>query len=129
MGKFRWQDAVMVLIGVSLAASPWIVEFDTARGIPTWNAVIVGLLVVVLAAVDLDAPAKWKKPHWSRSGPGRCCPPLLGFIGDRNATMTMMASGALVVILAGGSSSTPRAQASSRSTRTVTEACAADGPG
>lgn len=102
MGKFRWQDAVLVLIGVSLAASPWILEFDSARGIPTWNAVIVGLLVVMLAAVDLDAPTKWEEAALVALGVwAMLSAPVLGFIGDRNATMSMMAGGALVVILAG----------------------------
>jgi len=102
MGKFRWQDAVMVVIGVWIAAAPWIVEFDAARGIPTWNAVIVGLLVVVLAAVDLDAPAKWEEGALVALGAwAMLSAPVLGFLGDRIATMTMMASGALVVILAG----------------------------
>jgi hypothetical protein len=102
MGKFRWQDAVMLVIGVWIAASPWILGFDAGRGIPTWTAVIVGLLIVVLAAVDLDAPAKWEEAAMVALGAwAMLSPPVLGFLGDRDATMSMMASGALVVILAG----------------------------
>jgi len=102
MGKVRWQDGVTLGLGVWIAASPWILGFDAERGIPTWNAVIVGLLVVVLSAIDLDAPAKWEEGAMVVLGAwSMLSAPVLGFMSDRDATMSMFWSGLLVVVFAG----------------------------
>jgi uncharacterized membrane protein YczE len=43
-----WEEWVNVVLGVWLILSPWILGFS-AQGNATWNAVVVGLLVGVLA--------------------------------------------------------------------------------
>jgi hypothetical protein len=102
MGKFRWQDAVMIVAGLWIAVSPWMLGFDEGLGVATWNAVIVGLLIVVLAAVDLDAPARWEEAGLVVLGIwAMLSPPLLGMFAVLDATVSMMVSGALVVLLAG----------------------------
>lgn len=102
MGKLRWQDGVALLVGLWIAASPWILGFDAERGIGTWNAVIVGLLIAVLAAIDLDAPAMWEEGAMAALGAwSMLSAPVLGFLNDRDATMSMFWAGAVVVALAG----------------------------
>jgi hypothetical protein len=102
MGKLRWQDTIALLLGLWIAASPWVLGFDAARGIPTWNAVVVGVLIALLAAVDLDAPAKWEEGAMIALGAWTMLSaPVLGFTGDRDATMSMFWSGLVVVVLAG----------------------------
>jgi len=102
MGRLRWQDGVALLLGFWIAASPWFLGFDAGRGIPTWNAVIVGVLIAVLAAIDLDAPARWEEGAMVALGAwSMLSAPVLGFVDDRDATMSMFWSGALVVAVAG----------------------------
>jgi len=43
-----WEEAINILLGVCLIASPWALGYAD-QGVPTRNAVIVGLLVTALA--------------------------------------------------------------------------------
>jgi hypothetical protein len=64
-----WEEAVNILLGICLIASPWVVNYaDQPR--PTTNAVVVGILVTALAiwAMLSDAAVrKWwhdrRLPH------------------------------------------------------------------
>lgn len=49
-----WEEWVNMAIGAWLVISPWVLGFS-GRGGAAWNAVIVGFLVLVLAAWDLRA--------------------------------------------------------------------------
>lgn len=48
----EWHDWVTGVLGVWLVVSPWIVGF-TALGAALWNTVVVGLLILALAAWEL----------------------------------------------------------------------------
>ena len=46
--------------GIWIALSPWILGFAEELPPATWNALILGAIIVMLAAVDLDTPARWE---------------------------------------------------------------------
>jgi hypothetical protein len=48
----EWQDWLTGLLGIWLIVAPWVLKFSAAA-IATWDHVIVGILVVVLAAWEL----------------------------------------------------------------------------
>jgi hypothetical protein len=50
----EWQDWLNGLLGIWLIVAPWVLKFSAAA-IVTWDHVIVGILVVVLAAWELWA--------------------------------------------------------------------------
>ncbi len=50
----EWQDWLNGLLGIWLIVAPWVLKFSAAA-IATWDHVIVGILVVVLAAWELWA--------------------------------------------------------------------------
>ncbi len=51
-----------VILGIWLAASPWILTFTDNR-VVTWNSALIGTLIVVLAALTWDsAPPRLRKP-------------------------------------------------------------------
>ncbi len=50
----EWQDWLTGLLGLWLIVAPWVLKFSAAA-IATWDHVIVGILVVVLAAWELWA--------------------------------------------------------------------------
>lgn len=57
----EWHDWVNGVLGVWLVVSPWILGFS-AMTAAVWNHVIVGLLIVALAAWEL-----WEVRHESRA--------------------------------------------------------------
>jgi hypothetical protein len=64
-----WEEALNILLGVCLIASPWVLGYAD-QGMPTRNAVIVGLLVTGLAVwamVKDTAVQRWwhdrRLPH------------------------------------------------------------------
>ena len=64
-----WEEALNILLGVCLLASPWALGYAD-QGAPTWNAVIVGLLVTgfaVWAMLKDTTVQKWwhdrRVPH------------------------------------------------------------------
>ena len=64
-----WEEALNVILGVLLLASPWTLSYsDQAR--PTMNAVVVGLLVTALAVwamlMDTAVQKWWHERHLTR---------------------------------------------------------------
>lgn len=64
-----WEEALNVILGVLLLASPWTLNYsDQAR--PTTNAVVVGLLVTALAVwamlTDTAVQKWWHERHVTR---------------------------------------------------------------
>jgi hypothetical protein len=55
-----WEEALNILLGVGLAASPWALGY-ASESTPTANAVIVGLLVTILAIWAMLADAAVQK--------------------------------------------------------------------
>ena len=101
MSKLRWQDMLSLVLGFWVAESQWVFGIADELPMAMWNAVIVGMLIVVLAAIDLDTPAKWEE--WAVGSLGLwlvISPWVLGFAASRELTMSSVAAGAVVVALA-----------------------------
>ncbi len=93
MEKRRWQDWVLLIGGVWLFVSPWILN-TTENATPSWNAWILGILVVATAAWALVRPAE-RAPEWLQGLYGAWlvfAPWILGF-----ATLTAAAWNAWIV--------------------------------
>lgn len=54
-----WQDWAALILGLGIAASPWLLGFAVLAG-ATMNAMIVGLLVSALAALSLTLLDRWE---------------------------------------------------------------------
>lgn len=50
----RWQDAINVLLGIWLIASPWVI-LEAATGLAAWNAWVLGVIIAVAALAALIA--------------------------------------------------------------------------
>jgi uncharacterized membrane protein HdeD (DUF308 family) len=57
----RWQDWLMLLFGIWLFISPFIMNYGTLTGVAAWNAYILGVAVFVVALVALFSPRKWEE--------------------------------------------------------------------
>jgi len=102
MKKVRWQDYFSMLVGLWIAVSPWTLGFADDFGMLTWNALVIGVGIVILAAIDMDAPANWEE--WAMialGGWAAVSPWVLGFMAHRTGTVSMVASGIAVAALAG----------------------------
>ncbi len=56
----HWQDPLNLVLGIWLIASPWALAYqDEAMAMP--NAVIVGGLIVILAALELFTVKAWEE--------------------------------------------------------------------
>lgn len=97
----RWQDFATLALGIWIALSPWILGFFDDLPLATWNALVLGALIVVVAALDIDAPARWQAAAGIALGVWAATSPLaLGFAAERSATASMFAAGVAVVVLA-----------------------------
>jgi hypothetical protein len=54
-----WEEWVNALLGLWLVISPWVLGFSTVPA-PTWNAVLCGLVVLILS---LEATRPTRQPH------------------------------------------------------------------
>ena len=54
----RWQDQLMVLIGVWLLVSPWVFDYSVDSA-PAINATVSGAVIALLAAFDLVKTYVW----------------------------------------------------------------------
>jgi len=61
MEKRRWQDGVMVVLGVWLFFSPFILQYTSVYGTAAWNSYILGVLVTLVALTALAAPHLWEE--------------------------------------------------------------------
>ena len=52
---WNWQDWVDMVLGIWLAASPWILDFADGDDIAAGNAVLVGVLIAALSALTFLA--------------------------------------------------------------------------
>jgi ABC-type uncharacterized transport system permease subunit len=56
----HWRDAANLILGLWLAISPWALSY-AMEAVPTWNALIVGVIIAVAAAGALVAFHKWEE--------------------------------------------------------------------
>lgn len=59
-GRQNWQDGLNLILGVWLAASPFLGIGETT-GTPAWNAYVFGAIVVVISAVARRWPRAWEE--------------------------------------------------------------------
>jgi hypothetical protein len=62
--RARTASATNILLGVWLLASPWIFGYEAAGAAATWNSVLVGALVAILAACNALSPHPRTGLYW-----------------------------------------------------------------
>ena len=100
MSVKHWQDPVNLVLGLWMVASPWVLKYATETS-PTWNAVILGLLIGAIALFALLEVMAWQE--WANLALGvwlAISPWLLGFGGLFAATWNAVIAGAVVALLA-----------------------------
>ena len=56
----QWQDSANFILGLWLIISPWVLGYASSM-VPTWNALIVGVIIAVAAASTLVAFHQWEE--------------------------------------------------------------------
>lgn len=56
----HWRDVANLVLGLWLVSSPWVLSYATET-VPTWNAVIVGVIIAVAATAALVAFHTWEE--------------------------------------------------------------------
>ena len=96
----RWQDQVILLLGIWLFVSPWVLGYasDSPQAM---NAYIAGLVIAILAAFDLYKTYVWAVVVNLLVGVWVAVSPWIPAIADRSAMMTnSVIVGLAVVVLA-----------------------------
>ncbi len=58
----RWQDWVLLILGIWLFVSPfWMAGYASTEGVSAWNSYIFGVLVVAFAWAALAAYRRWEE--------------------------------------------------------------------
>ena len=100
MNKEHWQDWFSVLLGLWVAVTPWV--FGATHGAVVWSFLVVGLVVIALAASEISAFQPWKE--WAIAALGTwvlLSPRILEFTGAQDLTWNAVVSGLLLVAFAG----------------------------
>lgn len=107
--KQHWQDWIIVLLGLWVFVSPWILPhsmvssalFGGAGGAAMWNFWIAGGALIAIGLVSLLAFSVWEE--WVNLALGAwlfASPWLLGFSLSAALTWSALVAGALVVLFA-----------------------------
>lgn len=56
----RWQDWVMLVFGVWLFFSPFILRYHSYNNVVAWNAYVFGAGVAIFAIIALASPHRWE---------------------------------------------------------------------
>ncbi|MCL4399794.1 SPW repeat protein [Patescibacteria group bacterium] len=51
----RWNFVILIVIGVWLIISPWVLGYS-ALNLPSWNNLLMGALVVIFSLWNISAP-------------------------------------------------------------------------
>ena len=95
----RWQDQLMVLIGVWLLVSPWVFGY-LASSAPGLNATIAGAIIALLAAADLVQTRVWSVLLNIVLGAWVTVSPLLvGTVQDAGMTWSLVIAGLATMVL------------------------------
>ncbi len=62
--KQRWQDGVILVLGVWLFFAPFIMTYGPLTGAAAWNSYLIGLAVVIFSAWALRAPMTETWEEW-----------------------------------------------------------------
>lgn len=97
----RWQDLGNILLGAWLFISPWVMDYVIGMPPAAKNAYMLGLAIVVFAAVAVSIPQIWQE--WINMALGVwtiVSPWALGFYIERDITTNNVIVGILVTALA-----------------------------
>jgi predicted membrane-bound dolichyl-phosphate-mannose-protein mannosyltransferase len=100
--RARWASVGNVLAGVWLMVAPFALNFGS-NGMATWNHLIVGAVVLVLAAIRAFNPSEREGISWVNVVLGIwmiVSPYLLGYADVNPAQTNSLITGALILILA-----------------------------
>jgi SPW repeat len=56
---FRWENLIIMMLGIWLALSPWLLGYADSHPWATYNAVIAGVALLLVEAIAVDAPQRW----------------------------------------------------------------------
>lgn len=96
----HWQDPLNLIAGLWLIVSPWVLSYQTEM-YPTWNAVLVGALIVLLALFEFFTVKAWEE--WASIALGvwlMISPWILGFGKQTILMWNAVIVGAVVAVLA-----------------------------
>jgi hypothetical protein len=96
----HWQDPVNLILGLWVLVSPWALGHQAETN-PTWNAVILGILIAAVALFALFRVMAWQE--WVNLVLGiwlAISPWMLGFSGLVAAMWNALIVGAVVAVLA-----------------------------
>ena len=96
----HWQDVINALLGVWMALSPWILGYQAITA-ATASAVLVGVALVAAGLGAMIVPRAWEE--WTECALGAwmvISPWVLGFGAQRDAMVTAVVTGLVVVALA-----------------------------
>lgn len=96
----HWQDPLNLILGLWMGVSPWILTYE-AESRPTWNAVILGVLIAALALLALFKLMAWEE--WLSVALGAwlaISPWVLGFSGLVAPMWNAVIVGIVVAVLA-----------------------------
>ena len=100
MTRMRWQDWVTLAAGIWLLVSPIVIGY-AGSGPATWNAVLLGIAIIVLSIIELGAPIAWEEWLMVAGGVWLVVSPwLLGFASQTAAAWNTGAVGVAVGVLA-----------------------------
>lgn len=98
--KHRWQDQVILLLGLWLFVSPWVLGYLIGSPIAN-NVSITGAVIALMAAFDLFKTYAWAVVVCLLAGVWAAVSPWVPAIADRDALMfSNVIAGAAVVVLA-----------------------------
>ncbi|HEX8010396.1 MAG TPA: SPW repeat protein [Casimicrobiaceae bacterium] len=96
----HWQDPVNLILGIWMIVSPWALQHQGEMP-PTWNAVVLGILIAAAALIALFKVMAWEE--WINVAFGvwlLISPWVLGFSGLAIAMWNAVIVGIVVAVLA-----------------------------
>ena len=95
----RWQDQLMIVIGVWLLVSPWALGYPSYSP-PAQNACIAGAIIALLGALDMVKTHVWAVlPNIVVGMWVAVSPWLVGVVRDPAMTWSLVVTGAATIVL------------------------------
>ncbi len=94
-----WEDWVGILLGVLIGLSPWLAGQQDDQSV-MWNAILVGALVLALAAVELVDLHRWEETGEILCGLWLIAAPFVLGYAETGLATWHFGLGAIVVLLA-----------------------------
>lgn len=97
----RWQDWATLIAGIWFAIAPWALAQGQVEDVVLYNALAVGLALVLFSAGALAKPETWEEVVdfviglWAMASPW-----VLGYTDMRNLTVNAVVVGLIVAVLA-----------------------------